>query len=631
MKINLFSFGNSILHFKKPFFTIVSILLVIYPIHLVQATEKEEPKQVLIFFSYPFGMPWQDEISKVIYKTFKADSDIEIEILAEYPDISQNDDDAYAEYLADLYQYKYKDSKIDIIIAVDTPASIFLLNYGDTLFSNVPIVSISNRIIALQSRMKPNWTGIFPEKRIKETIDTALTLQPKTKNIVVISGSSKAEKTIEKQAREIFIDYDNYFNFIYLTDIPMEQILEEVGVLPEHTIVLYLLTILDSDGNAFIPKEILKDITATANAPVYAIWDTFIGSGVMGGYMISTEVEGEILSDMAIQILKGQKVKDIFVDKDLNAYLWDWNQLKKWNINEENIPTGSIILNREYTFWDLYKKQILIIVSIVLLEAFLIFILLIQQSRLKTVRKSLTKSQKELENKVIERTIDLTTTNKKLKTEIIDHKEAKSQIQLLLNEKEIILKEVHHRIKNNMSTTMSLLSLQSGNLENPEAIEALETAGNRVRSMMLLYDKLYKGSNYQNISVLDYFTTLTLDIVENFENSGKITIETKIEDFQMDAKTVFNLGIIINELITNAMKYAFPGSTEGELFLSIETADNHVVIIVQDNGKGLPESVNIDTTKSFGLSLTKILTEQLNGTIKINRENGTKFILHIDN
>ncbi len=610
--------------------TVITILLFFVSLLPIQATEQEDPKQVLIIFSHPFGMPWQDEISRIIYKTFKADPDIKTKIYAEYPGISQTYDDDYIGCLIELYQHKYRNSKIDLILAIDTAVSIFLLNYGTTLFPDIPIVPISNKTIAVQSRMKPNWTSIFPEKKIKETIDTAVRLQPETRNIAVISGSSKTDRAIEKEARQIFMEYNNYFNFIYLTDLPMEQILEEVAALPEHTIILYLLTLVDGAGKAFVPKEILKDITAAANAPVYALWDILMGSGVTGGFMVSTEVEGNILTDIGLRILKGEKKEGISVDTILNAYLFDWRQLDRWNINERNLPPGSIILNRKYTFWDLYKIRIISIIFIVLLEAFLIIILLLQQSRLKTVRKSLTESQKELENKVKKRTNDLTVTNRKLKHEIVDHKESKEHIQFLLEEKEIILQEVHYRIKNNMTTIMSLLSLQSMDMENTEAVTALENARNRIQSMMVLYDKLYRGSDFRNISIEDYFITLTNEITGNFDNSGKVHIETNIYNFVLDTKTVFSLGIILNELITNTMKHAFPDNRDGRITVSASIKDEHVLMIIQDDGIGLPKSIDIESSEGFGLRLVKMLTEQLDGRIRIEKEKGTKFILEFD-
>jgi len=629
---NIFNIILLILSKKKFSITIFIIYLLTISFQPIYAAENNEQKQALIFFSHPLGTPWQDQISKALYEELQGDLDIKVNISADFPWIDTKRDDVYNNLLINFYLYKYSNKHIDIIISTSTASTLFLLEFGDILFPQIPVVALPgpSKEILGQVNQKLNWTGVFSEKKIKETIDLALKLQPKTKNIAVVSGVSANGKILEKYTREILLKGTYPQNTIYLTNMPMNDIISQVSSLPDNTIILYLTTQLDSTGKEFIPKIILKEITAAANAPVYGLWDTILKSGITGGYMVSPYLDGKSLAAITLKVLKGENINNIPVTKARNAYYFNWLQLKKWKIDQNNLPSNSIIINQEYSIWDLYKKQIIAIIAVVLIQALLIIILLILQSRLKLTRKSLSKSQKELESKVIERTKDLTLSNNNLKTEIINHKAAKVQVQSLLKEKELILSEVHHRIKNNMSTTMSLLSLQSANLKNPEAIEALETAENRVLSMMLLYDKLYKGSDFQKIFVTDYFTTLTTEIVQNFENSNRIHIKTEIKDFQMDVKTVFNLGIIINELITNAMKYAFPENKDGKLFLSIENKGKHVLIIIRDNGIGLPDTINFDSPKSFGLSLVKMLIEQLQGTIKIKKGNGTEFLLEID-
>ena len=194
-------------------------------------------------------------------------------------------------------------------------------------------------------------------------------------------------------------------------------------------------------------------------------------------------------------------------------------------------------------------------------------------------------------------------------------------------EKEIILKEVHHRIKNNMNAICSLLLLQSQSITNTTAITALEEAANRVNSMALLYDKLYKSSDYTEVSVKDYLTVLIDEILENFPNSSSIKVEKRIEDFELSTKRLQPLAIIVNELITNIMKYAFTGRQSGLITVTAKLLTNNPYISIEDNGNGLPESISFSNSTGFGLMLVRGLTEQLNGKIRIERENGTKIIL----
>ena len=210
---------------------------------------------------------------------------------------------------------------------------------------------------------------------------------------------------------------------------------------------------------------------------------------------------------------------------------------------------------------------------------------------------------------------------------ITERKLADEKIKTLLAEKELILKEVHHRIKNNMSAIAGLMSLQASALEDPAAIAALEDARSRVLSMMVLYDKLYCADNFDNLSFGEYLSSLVDEIIENFPNKEIVKVEKNIVDFPLDAKRISNLGLIINELITNIMKYAFTGRQSGIITLSAAAVDNRIKISIQDNGIGMPESIDIDNSIGFGLQLVDMMSKSLNGTIKIERNNGTKFIL----
>ena len=201
----------------------------------------------------------------------------------------------------------------------------------------------------------------------------------------------------------------------------------------------------------------------------------------------------------------------------------------------------------------------------------------------------------------------------------------------LQNARELLLHEVHHRIKNNMNTIYGLLVLQAEMLEDPLAVNALKDASKRVQSMTMLYGKLYQSANYKEMSVVYYLPALIDEISAGFDHTGKITIEKDIEDFVLPAKKLQPLGIIINELLTNIMKYAFTGRQVGTVTISATKNENHITFIVADNGVGIPEAVNFETSPGFGLMLVRELTRQLNGTIRIERSGGTRIILEMDN
>ncbi len=212
-------------------------------------------------------------------------------------------------------------------------------------------------------------------------------------------------------------------------------------------------------------------------------------------------------------------------------------------------------------------------------------------------------------------------------SDITDRVRAEEKIKMLLVEKEFMLKEVHHRIKNNMNSVMGLLSLQSNMIKEPAAISALNDARSRILSMMVLYDKLYCSADFNEISIKDYLEPLVDEIVNMFSSKTAVKVNKNIDDFKLCSKSLSPLGIIMNELITNIMKYAFNGSDNPEIKISASIKNSLVTCVVEDNGKGLPESINIESSAGFGLQLVDMLVKQIRGNIVIERAGGTRFIL----
>jgi PAS domain S-box-containing protein len=216
-------------------------------------------------------------------------------------------------------------------------------------------------------------------------------------------------------------------------------------------------------------------------------------------------------------------------------------------------------------------------------------------------------------------------------TDITKRREADDLIKDLLSEKQILLQEVHHRVKNNLFTIYSMLSLQISDLTEPSAIEALNDTLSRVSSMMVLYDKLTRFKSYSEISLKDYLPSLIHDIVAMYPDSSFIKIENHIDDIILDIKKIMPLGLIINELMTNIMKYAFAGKCSGTISIAASSAytdaEYRASITIHDNGIGIPEDVDIENSTGFGMMIVGALIKQLNGSITIKRDNGTKILL----
>lgn len=214
--------------------------------------------------------------------------------------------------------------------------------------------------------------------------------------------------------------------------------------------------------------------------------------------------------------------------------------------------------------------------------------------------------------------------------DISERKSYEERIKKLLEEKEIILKEVHHRIKNNMNTIIALLSLQENEINEEVSKKALADARGRINTMVMLYDMLYKAEKFDKIYIKEYLSFLVDNIVSSFSIDSDITIEKRIEDFVVSSKIILPIAIIVNEIITNSMKYAFVNRKKGEILVDVKKEGGSARIIVKDNGIGIPDISNKQVKSGFGLSLIKMMVKQLKGNFTILNENGTKCVLEFN-
>uniref|UniRef100_A0A7C3IFW7 histidine kinase n=1 Tax=Gracilinema caldarium TaxID=215591 RepID=A0A7C3IFW7_9SPIR len=207
---------------------------------------------------------------------------------------------------------------------------------------------------------------------------------------------------------------------------------------------------------------------------------------------------------------------------------------------------------------------------------------------------------------------------------------AERELQKQLKEKEILLREVHHRVKNNIATLIALLRFQADTAKDSQVRNGLLEAIARAESMQELYEKLLISGNYQEVSMKAYFEDLINAIVALFLNNLNITIQTSIADFHLDTKRATTLGIITNELLTNVLKYAFVGRKTGTILIQIKKEGPQVSLLIEDDGVGIDEQKLQAKTTGFGLTLIKMLAEELGGTFTLQNNHGTKSMVQFE-
>jgi PAS domain S-box-containing protein len=212
--------------------------------------------------------------------------------------------------------------------------------------------------------------------------------------------------------------------------------------------------------------------------------------------------------------------------------------------------------------------------------------------------------------------------------DISERKKAQEQIENSLKEKEVLLREIHHRVKNNMQIISSLLRLQSGYITEKKYKDMYMESQNRIATMSLIHEKLYQSSDLTKIEVGGYIKELVNGLFISYDiNQGKITTKIDIENVSLGINSAIPCGLIINELISNSLKYAFQDGKSGEVRISLRSiGDGFLELIIADSGKGFPIDMDFRNTKSWGMRMVTILVEnQLHGEISLNRDRGTQF------
>lgn len=220
---------------------------------------------------------------------------------------------------------------------------------------------------------------------------------------------------------------------------------------------------------------------------------------------------------------------------------------------------------------------------------------------------------------------DLKQSNSALKAEVAERKQAEINLESSLKEKELLLKEIHHRVKNNLQIIDSLLSLQTTGISSADASSALRESQNRIRSMALVHEKLYRSRDLSRINFREYIESLTASISKSYVRNAGVIIEVKVDNIAMDIDRAIACGLIINELVSNSLKYAFKGDTPGKVNISLSESDGGFLLIVSDNGAGLPKDIDFKNTSSLGLQLVVTLVEQLSGNIELMEGKGTTY------
>ena len=331
-------------------------------------------KNVLILHALEANMPLNVRTDRTIMASLQAGGVGLKAQFYEYLDLHRHPGAKHRQRLAEMLRERYDDHKIDAIITLYPEALQFVLDEGKAIFPDAPIVALY---------MYPGFKVPTTGRRIVQhvlrndiagTLESALRLVPAAKSVYVVSGVHPLDKKNEAQARLDLRKWQDHLGLRYLTDMSLEEILAAISGAPRDTIILYLAVSADNTGTTYNPRDVAERVSQVANGPVFGLYESILGYGIVGGSLVSYDDIGTQAGQLALSFLKiGSDPNRVPAILDVPGVLkFDWRQLKRWNLNVNAVPAGSIIINREYTIWERYRTEVIAACFVLVVQALLI-------------------------------------------------------------------------------------------------------------------------------------------------------------------------------------------------------------------------------------------------------------------
>jgi len=346
------------------------LVLLLLVLASASASALSEPKRVLLLNSYRSAVPANSALAAGIREEIDQPTHIPVEINTDTLNLAAVKDEEYVRKLIETDRLKYRTSPPSVVVATFMPAVRLVLDHRRELFPGIPIVLCYTEYSPQKlKQLPPGVTGVVTKLDFAGTLALMSQLQPDTQQIVLIAGSSELDALRESEAMQALRPFERKLEVTWLRGLPLPQLTEAVKALPPHTAILYVLQNTDRDGVSYVPREVARAVAEAASAPVYGLWDTLMGTGIIGGRLISFEQQGVAAGKIVRRILLGETPEAIpFVRMEQNPVIVDARQLKRWNIDERLLPAGSRILFREPSLWQAHRYAILIASALILLQ-----------------------------------------------------------------------------------------------------------------------------------------------------------------------------------------------------------------------------------------------------------------------
>jgi signal transduction histidine kinase len=562
---------------------------------------------------------------EALRKSLAASAPRPVAFHAEYLDSVRFDTVRYESELLALYRRKYEGVRIDLLACLGPVALRFAERHREVAWPGIPIVFFSVGEATLrESPPGPGVTGVMIGFDEPGTIALARRLQPAARRLLLVSGASDYDRSWEPRLREAALQKGEGLDVSYSFGEPMPVVLRRVAELPRDSIVLYTTIGRDGRGVPYVPRSVADDLGRASAAPVYAVAESQLGHGIVGGSMQSMAVAGESAAGLALRVLSGEKAETIPVEPAPKAVpMVDWRQLRRWELSEKNLPPGSTVLFKSPSLWDEYGAYIAAVALTLVVQAGLIVALLFQSRR---------RRQAELETQ-------------RQRTELAHAARLSAVGQLTAS----IAHEINQplgAILSNAEAAEMFLNAEPPRLDRVRQILADIGHEDRRASEVIRHVRslLGKAPTEMQTLALNEVAQDVLDLVASDALRRGITLKPELHASILCVRgDRVQIQQALLNLVLNAME-ALEGETNGDRRIVVRTSpapESTVDLVVADNGPGIPKEHVPNLFESFfttkpegmglGLSIVRSIVEAHDGRIEAGQsgDGGALFRLRL--
>ena len=515
------------------------------------------------------------------------------DLFTEFLNADRFPDEARQDAMAEALRVRYRKSPPQVLVAGGEEALRFFMKRRDSLFPGTPLVFGG---VGLRGEptdwIPPDIAGVPISQEIAPTLDLALRLRPKTREVVVISGSAAFDRKGDALARKDFKPFESRVQVTYWNDLPFAELTRRISALAPETVVFYLTYFMEPDGTSLRSSAYaLELLTAKSSAPIFGPYDTYIGNGIVGGLMTDFTGEGAAVAHLVLRVLAGETPQEIGIQPPSpGVFQFDGRQLKRWAIPERKLPPGSLIEFHTPSLWQAHPREIIAIIAITLMQSALIAGLLIHRTRHIRSQVALAESGRRLAHI--------------------------SRVSLLGELAGTLAHELNQPLTAILSNSQTgRHDIQVGKSNLPELAEILDDisadakrAGNIIHGMKAML----KNDSQVAVIALDpnEIVTQVLALLHSEIIFRKLAIVLRLDDSipAVLAGRVELQQVLIN-LVINALDAVSPETDKAALTIATRHANGMVTISVQDSGPGIPPEVlarlfdRFFSTKQNGLGL----------------------------